>query len=64
MPMVRRIVDVLVDDAVVRSEEVVYFRLPLARPMSDEDCIANALDELRHGGFEPPPGATYRVRES
>jgi hypothetical protein len=63
MPMVRRIVDVVVNDAVVRSEEVAYFRLPWTRPMSDQDCIANALDELWYDRFEPPPGARYRVRE-
>jgi len=63
MPTVHRIVDVLVDGAVVRSEEVSYFRLPWARPMSDQECIANALDELWYARFEPPPGATYRVRD-
>jgi hypothetical protein len=63
MPIVRRVVDVIVDGAVVQSEEVVYFRLPWTRPMSDQDCISNALDDLWHGRFEPPAGATYRVRE-
>lgn len=63
MRSVRRVVDVLVDDEVVCSEEVVYFRLPWSRPMSDADCIAAALDDLWYGGFDPPAGATYRVRD-
>lgn len=61
--MQSRVVDVVVDGQVIRSEEVFWTGLPGAEPMSDEACIASALEELWYGRFEPPPNATFRVRD-
>lgn len=61
--MPSRIVDVVVDGRIIRSEQVSWFGLPWAKPLSDEACIASALEELWHDRFEPPPNATFRVRD-
>jgi len=58
-----RLVDVIVDGRIVRSEEVSYLRLPWSRCMSDADCIAEALNGLWHDRFEAPANATFRVRD-
>ena len=58
-----RIVDMIVDGRVIRSEEVSWLGLPGARPMTDAECIAEAIDGLWYDRFTPPPGATFRVRE-
>jgi hypothetical protein len=61
--MPSRIVDVIVDGEVILSEEVSWFRLPWMKPMTDEACIAEALDQLWYDRFEPPSNTTYRVRD-
>lgn len=60
--MPSRIVDVIVDGQVILSEEVSWVRLPWTKPMTDDACIAEALDQLWYDHFEPPADATYRVR--
>jgi hypothetical protein len=58
-----RVVDVIVDDRVIRSEEVSWFALPWVRPLSDDACIAEAVDQLWYDRFEAPANATFRVRD-
>ena len=61
--MPKRIVDVIVEGHILRSEEVSWFGLPWARPLSDDACIASALEELFFQRFEVPANATFRVRD-